>query len=216
MIDRRADVANAALAFIAASNPGDEFFVVNFNEDVSLGLPSSTAFTGDIVRLRGALLTAPAGLTALYDALALGIEHVRRGTRDRKALVVLSDGADNASRRELDDVLLLARQSGATIYTIGAYDETNLDRNPRVLRRIADVSGGRAYFPRALTDLDQVWRDIAGGIRSQYTIGFHSSNPARDGRFRKVRIAAGRGAMRGLRVTTRDGYMAPSSESIPR
>jgi hypothetical protein len=95
---------------------------------------------------------------------------------------VLSDGGDNASCRDLDDVLDMARRSSATIYTIGMYDETNLDRNPRVLRQIARVSGGRAYFPRALNDLSQVWRDIASGIRSQYTIGYHSTNPTRDGR----------------------------------
>jgi VWFA-related protein len=152
----------------------------------------------------------PTGLTALYDALALGIDHLQRGTRDRKALVVLSDGGDNASRRSLDDVLLNARQSNATIYTIGIYDETDLDKDPRTLRKIADLSGGRAYFPRALDGLERVWRDIAGGIRSQYTVAYHSSNPARDGAFRKVHIAANRNGRRDLRVTARDGYFAPA------
>jgi VWFA-related protein len=138
------------------------------------------------------------------------------GARERKALVVLSDGGDNASQLRLDDVLHMARRSGATIYTIGIYDDTNRDRNPRVLRQIAQVSGGRAYFPRSLNDLGQVWRDIAGGIRSQYTIGYHSSNPSRDGMFRKVTIAASRDGGRGLRVTTRDGYFAPAVRSIAR
>jgi VWFA-related protein len=149
MINKRAEVARAALAFADASNSDDEIFVINFNENVYLGLPPSTRFTNEREQIRSALLrTAPAGMTALYDALAAGIEHLKAGTLDRKALVVLSDGGDNASRRRLDDVLQIAQQSSATIYTIGIYDETDADRDPGVLRKIASLSGGRAYFPR--------------------------------------------------------------------
>jgi Ca-activated chloride channel family protein len=217
MIAKRADVAKAALAFAGASNSEDEVFVVNFNEKVYLGLPPSIRFTNDLGQIRSALLrTAPDGLTALYDALAAGIEHLKTGTRHRKALVVLSDGGDNASRRRLDDVLQMAQRSSATIYTIGIYEEANLDRNPGVLRKIAQSSGGRAYFPRSLRVMEQVWLDIAGGIRSQYTIGYHSSNPNRDGMFRKVKITASRNGGRGLRVTTREGYVAPADTSISR
>jgi Ca-activated chloride channel homolog len=216
MVDKRAEVVNAALTFVAASNPGDELFIVNLNERAFLGLPASIRFTNDVSQLRPALLPVATGLTALYDALALGLTHLNTGTRDRKALVVLSDGGDNASQRRLDDVLELARRSSATIYTIGVYDETNRDRNPRVLRQIADISGGRAYFPRALTDLSQVWRDIAGGIRSQYTLGYQSTNAARDGTFRKVTIAAKRDGGRALRVATRDGYLAPWDKAAPQ
>jgi VWFA-related protein len=212
MRERRADVAKAALEFVSASNPEDEVFVVNFNERVYFGLPPSIPFTNDLDRLRDALRTAPAGLTALYDALAAGLEHLKAGTRDRKALVVLSDGGDNASHRSLDDVLQIAKRSSATIYTIGIYDDSDPDRNPGVLRKIAALSGGHAYFPNSPNDLEQVWRDIAGGIRSQYTIGYHSSNPNRDGMFRRVKITASRNGGRGLRVTTRDGYLGPAGK----
>jgi len=216
MHDKRGDVARAALAFTNASNPEDEMFVVNFNEKVYQGLPSEIQFTNDIDQIRAALLrTAPVGLTALYDALAAGIEHLKTGTRDRKALVVLSDGGDNASRRTLDDVLQIAQRSSATIYTIGIYDETDSDRNPNVLRKIARLSGGRAYFPDSLDELEPVWRDIAGGIRSQYTLGYHSSNSNRDGMFRKVRITASSNGRRGLRIITRAGYFAPVDKAIP-
>ena len=216
MLDKRTEVVKAAQSFVAASNPEDEMFVINVNEHAYAGLPAPMAFTQDPIVMRGALLrTPPAGYTALYDALALGIEHLTAGTRTRKALVVLSDGGDNASRRSLDDVLREARRSSATIYTIGIYDETNLDSNPRVLRKIADVSGGRAYFPRALVDLDGVWRDVAGSIRGQYTIGYQSTNTNRDGRFRRVTIRATQKG-RGLRVTTRDGYFGPGSDSRGR
>jgi len=207
MHEKRAYVERAALAFTNASNSEDEMFVVKFNERVYLGLPPSIPFTNDLAEIRSALLqTAPVGMTALYDALSAGIEHLKTGTRDRKALVVLSDGGDNASRRRLDDVLELAQRSSATIYTIGIYDISDIDRNPGVLRKIAKLSGGRAYFPDSLNDMEQVWRDIAGGIRSQYTIGYHSSNPNRNGPFRKVTITAGRNGGRGLRVITRAGY----------
>jgi len=209
MRDKHADVTLAALEFAGASNPQDEMFVVNFNEKVYFGLPSSIRFTNDVDQVRSALFPRPPeGLTALYDALAVGLEHLKTGTRDRKALVVLSDGGDNASRRRLDDVLQIAQQSSATIYTIGIYDDSDLDKNPRVLRKIAEASGGRAYFPGSLKDLGQVWRDIAGGIRSQYTIGYRSSDSNRDGTFRKVKITAGRNGGNGLRVTTRPGYVA--------
>jgi Ca-activated chloride channel family protein len=217
MTNKRDDVNKAALAFANASNPDDEMFVVRFNENVYLTLPASMPFTNDLAQLRSALLrTAPAGLTALYDAMAVGIDHLKTGTRERKALVVLSDGGDNASHRPLDEVLQMARRSNATIYTIGIYDDSDLDRNPGVLRKIAELSGGRAYFPDSLNDLEQVWRDIAGGIRHQYTIGYHSTNPARDGRFRNVRVTANRNGRQRLRVTTREGYLAPADKSISR
>lgn len=216
MRPKHEDVALAALAFVRASHPEDELFIVTFNEHVDLGLPPGVRFTSDPDQIRSALLRqAPDGLTALYDALAVGIEQVNTGTRDRKALVVLSDGGDNASRRRLDDVLEAAARSSATIYTIGIYDDDNRDRNPRVLKKIAAVSGGRAYFPQ-LHDLEGIWRDIAGAIRSQYTIGYYSTNRDRDGRFRKVEITAGRGAGRSLRVTTRAGYFAPAARSAAR
>jgi len=216
MLDKRADVATAATAFVRARHPDDEMFVVNFNEQASLGLPAAVRFTSDIGMLRSALLKAPAGLTALYDALAVGLAHVSTGTRDRKALVVLSDGGDNASTRSLDAVVQLARQSSATVYTIGIYDETNRDRNPRALRRIAALSGGRAYFPDEASDLEQVWGDIAGAIRSQYTIGYHSTNPARDGAFHTVAITAARKGERRLRVAAREGYLAPAAALPPK
>jgi Ca-activated chloride channel homolog len=232
MREKRADVAKAALTFVTASNPEDEMFAVNFNEHVYFGLPRSTAFANNVDLLRAALTTVPGGLTALYDALATGIAHLKTGTRDRKALVVLSDGGDNASHRTLDEVLQIAQRSNATIYTIGIYDVTDQDRNPRVLRKIAQLTGGRAYFPESLGDIEQVWRDIAGGIRNQYTIGYFSSNSSRDGGFRKVKIVASRKGGRTLRVTTREGYVAPderqqnasptepshqsAAESIPR
>ena len=209
---KRTDVVNAALVFAGASRSDDEMFVVNFNENVYFGLQPPTQFTNELSEIRSALLrTAPEGLTALYDGLAAGIAHLKTGTRDRKALVLISDGGDNASRLRLNEVVELAQRTRATIYAIGIYDEGDPDRNPRVLRRIAELSGGRAYFPYPLSDLNRIWRDIAGEIRNQYTIGYHSSNAVRDGKHRPVKITASRNG-RSFRVITRDGYYAPVSE----
>ena len=209
MRTRSAEVAEAALGFVNASNSDDELFTINFNEKVYLGLPDSILFSHDMNQLRSALLrNAASGLTALYDALSTGLEHLKLSRRDRKALVALSDGGDNASHCKLDDVVRLAHESSATIYTIGLYEVENPDRNPGALRRISSRSGGRAFFPKSPKELQRAWLDIASGIRSQYTIGFTSTNAMRDGTFRKVRIAASQNG-KGLTVQTREGYMAP-------
>src|SRR5688572_19893302 len=115
----------------------------------------------------------------------------------------MSDGGDNASRLRLNEVVELAQRTRATIYAIGIYTEGDPDRNPRVLRRIAELSGGRAYFPAALSDLNRIWGEIAGEIRNQYTMGYRSSNDTRDGKHRKVKITASRNG-RSVRLITRE------------
>jgi Ca-activated chloride channel family protein len=213
MRSKRTDVQRAALAFIAASNPADELFLVAFNEKAYMGLPEKLRFTSDPGQFQFALMQMnPGGLTALYDATAVALDHLKTGTRDRKALVILSDGGDNASRRKLDDLLDTSRRSSATVYTIGIYDENDPDRNPRVLRKIADSSGGRAYFPRSLAHLDEVWREIAGEIRSQYTIGYVPRKSSMgSGSYRSVKIVATYNGGKPLNVTTREGYVLPEN-----
>lgn len=218
MREKRADVAAAALAFANASHPDDEFFVAMFNENVFLSPPDPTRFVEDPTELRAVLLGTPAdGMTALYDALRVGIDHLSIGRRDKRALVVLSDGGDNASRESLAGVLESARRSTASIYTIGIYDEYNQDRNPGVLRELAEVTGGKAYFPESPAGLVRVWQEIAAGIRAQYTLGYYSTNPDEgtpdggtpdEGIFRSVRISASRDG-ESLRVQSREGYLAP-------
>jgi len=211
MRSKRTDAQRAALAFVGASNPADELFLVAFNEKVRMGLPEQLHFTSDFGQVQFALMQMmPAGRTALYDATAFALEHLRTGTRDRKALVVLSDGGDNASRRKLDDLLDISRRSSATVYTIGIYDENDPDRNPRVLRKIAESSGGRAYFPKSLANLDEVWQDIANEIRSQYTIGYVPGKNTGGASYRSVKIIATQSG-KSLNVTTREGYILPEN-----
>src|SRR5437867_1419634 len=152
MTNKRNEVVNAAWTFVTASHPDDEMFIVNFNRRPWFALPPSMAFTSDRSQIHATLTeTRAEGTTALYDALALALNHLKNGIRQRKALVVLSDGGDNASIATLDAVLKMAQQSSATIYCIGIYDPYEKERNPGVLKKIAKATGGEAYFPSSLT-----------------------------------------------------------------
>jgi Ca-activated chloride channel homolog len=210
MMNKRADTVTAALAFVGASHPDDEIFVVDFNDEAWLALPDSVPFSGDPTQLRAALLkTGADGKTALYDGLQLALNHLKKGTLQRKALVLLSDGGDNASTAKLDDVLQLAEQSSATIYCIGIYDPYEKDRNPGVLKRLAKVTGGEVFFPQHASELREIWHKIAGSIRGQYTIGYVSDSATRDNSYRKVTITAVDSRGKQLEVRTRSGYIPP-------
>jgi Ca-activated chloride channel homolog len=212
MTNKRRDVITAALAFISASHPDDEMFIVNFNRRPWLALPAGTPFTSNASELRATLMeTRTEGTTALYDALDLALQHLKEGSKQRKALVILSDGGDNASVAKLDDVLRTAQQSSATVYCIGIYDPFQKDRNPAVLKKIAKVTGGESYFPTTLGQLHSIWPRIAGAIRGQYTIGYVSSNPKQDGSFRNVKIVATGKRGKTLDVRTRPGYVSATA-----
>jgi Ca-activated chloride channel homolog len=212
---KRADVTAAALAFIRASNPKDEAFVVNFNEHVKLGLPAGKFFSDNPAELQQALDSAnPGGMTALYDAIDRGLEHLKRAGHDKKVLIVVSDGGDNASRRRLDQVLADAERSDAIIYTIGVFDENDADRNPGVLRKIARATGGTAFFPSTSAEVTPICERIAAEIRHQYTIGYAPSNPKLDGSYRTIRVTATRPHGGRVFVRARTGYIAgPPPES---
>jgi VWFA-related protein len=210
---KRPDVIEAAMAFAESSNPEDEIFLVNFNERVFMGLPRGVPFTSDLAQLRTALgNTRAEGKTALYDAVSSALKHLEAGTHQRKALVVISDGGDNASAERESSVLSLAEQSNATIYTIDIDDPDDKDQNPKVLQDLAKLSGGEAYRPKSLEDLPDVWRKIARGIRNQYTIGYVSKNQTHDGRFRNVKVLATGKDDKPLRVQARKGYVAASTQ----
>jgi VWFA-related protein len=208
---KRSDVIDAALAFAESSNPQDEIFIVNFNERVFMGLPRGMAFTSDLNQLRASLESTRAeGKTALYDAVTAGLKHLEMGTQQRKALVVISDGGDNASAASESSVLALAGQSSATIYTINIDDPDDKDQNPKALEALAKLTAGESYRAKSLEELPGIWRKIAGGIRDQYTIGYFSKNRAHDGSFRSVKVLATGKDGKALRVRSRKGYVAPS------
>jgi Ca-activated chloride channel family protein len=214
MKSKRPDVIAAALAFAHSSNPKDQMFVVNFNEKVSFGLPGSTAFTDQPAQLQAALSrVAPDGETALYDAIAEALEHLKKGNRDKKVLILVSDGGDNASKHKLTEIMTLAGQPGVTIYTVGIFDDQDADRNPSVLKRLAKQTGGEAFLPDSLKDVTPICERIARDIRNQYTIAYVPTNRKRDGTYRSVQVKASESGGKHLSVRTRTGYFAPLAES---
>jgi Ca-activated chloride channel family protein len=207
MHPKLAEVTTGAKTFVRSSNAEDQMFVVNFNETVSLGLPDAIGFTISSEELERAIWRAPAtGQTALYDAIVKALGRLQSGSRDKKVLVVMSDGADNASRHTLAQVLEMAARSSAIIYTVGLFAPDDQDANPGVLRRLAQASGGEAFFPEDLHAVVSICERIARDIRNQYTIGYVSSNVQQGGAYRTVRVAAQAQTRGKLLVRTRPGY----------
>jgi VWFA-related protein len=194
---------------VRASNPKDEMFVVNFNERVSFGLPDTRLFSASEGELESALNGIPAsGRTALYDALEAGLDHLKKATLDKKVLIAISDGGDNASHYKLAQVLEDAGLSDAIIYTVGLFDEGEEDRNPGVLRKIARATGGEAFLPQLASEVVPVCERIAVDIRNQYTIAYIPSNQKLDNAQRAIKVTATGRHGEKLLVRTRAGYVA--------
>jgi len=213
MRPKRPDVLTAALEFIHDSNPQDEMFVVNFNEKVKLGLPPGTDFSDKTSELRMALFQGtPDGRTALYDAVQLALQHLALGRRDKKALVLVSDGGDNVSRVMLNDVMHDVLTSETTLYTIGIFDQDDPDKNPGVLEKLARVSGGVTYLPKKLDDVIPICKQIAKDIRTRYTIGYI---PASSGKAtRHIKVTASAPGHGNLLVRARTSYVfTPDNEA---
>ena len=208
---KRPETISAGLAFAKESNPQDEFFVVNFNNTVVPGLPRHLAFTDNLRILRTALYYGePVGQTALYDAIAYGLKHLELSHRDKRTLVVVSDGGDNVSMVKLPDLLRLLESSRATVYTVGLYDPEDRNAHLAVLKKLSRISGGRFFQPATAADIGPVFDRIARDIRNCYTLGYtpDTSNANRDTHTVKV-IARENG--RKLEVRTRTSYsISPS------
>jgi len=215
MGSKLAEVITASLAFARSSNPEDELFVVRFNDDVQHVIRDRPFLLAeDIGALNVALRSMrPEGRTALYDALVEGIDHLARGSRARKVLVVVSDGGDNASEATLDSVLGHARESNAMIYTLGIFDPEDIDRNPGVLKSLARATGGERFLPRTPGEMMQVCERIAREIRSGYTIGYVP--PDRDGNYHRVRVEVQPSPSQKMTVRTRPGYFAAGRATQP-
>lgn len=203
------EVVAAAFAFARSSNPDDQMFVVHFNERVVLGLPPGKAFITGPDQLEAAMLRIRAiGQTALYDAIADSLGHISRSPLHKKVLIVLSDGGDNASHLRFEDVLTAVQQSNVVVYTVGIFDEYDADRNPKVLKKLAKVSGGTAFFPHQVSEVTQVLQLVSRDIRNQYTVGYVPTNVKRDGTYRSVSVKL-TGAHSGKwNIRARTGYFA--------
>jgi Ca-activated chloride channel homolog len=206
---KRREVTQAAISFVERSNRDDEIFVVNFNDQVSLGLPANVPFTNDIRLLEDAVQKSPPeGETALYDAVLAALKHVQLGTRERRSLVIISDGDDNASRSTFDQLLAAAETNGVLIYALAVFDSSQIESNAAFLTQLAKVTGGNAYLLNSATELPELGPQIARELRSQYTLLYSPSNTKRDGAFRTIRVVAQTPAQGKLFVRTRTGYRA--------
>jgi VWFA-related protein len=203
------DVIAAARTFVQFSNPEDEMFVVNFNENVTLGLPHTIQFTNSSAELEHAIGRASVtGMTALYDAITEASERLQAGSRSKKVLIVISDGDDTASVHNKAETMNTVEQSSAIVYTIGIFDHGDPDANPGVLKDFARATGGEAFFPEQLGKVVAIGERIARDIRSQYTLGYVSTNTAQDGASRAIQVLARAKGHRRLSVRTRTSYIA--------
>jgi VWFA-related protein len=207
MTAKRSEVLSSATAFIESSNPKDEIFVLNFNETVQRGLPKQILFSDDLQQLRKALsLGRPEGRTALNDAIIDGLQQLELGRRDKKSLVLISDGGDNASVHRSREMLAAVERSVATIYTIGLFDPEDPDGNPGILKKLAQTSGGQAFFPNDPEKLIGTCIGIAKDIRTRYTVGYQPL-AQNGGALRRIRIRVSAPGHPRLIARTRASYL---------
>ena len=218
MREKRDQVNAAAMTFVRTSNPQDEAFVVNFNDEYYLDTDGD--FTSDQANLHDALSRIDTrGSTALYDAVIGSLAHLKKGHKDKRVLLLVTDGEDTASEKTFEDTIKAAEESNATIYAIGVYSQDDLEhdkkmvrRSKKVLSQLAEATGGEAFYPDNLSQVTPICEQVAREIRNQYTLGYYPVNTTRDGSFRPVQVKVippnGRGK---LSVRPRTGYFAPKS-----
>jgi Ca-activated chloride channel family protein len=197
--------------FINTSHPADEYFLIGFNSRAQLLLDRTR--DGDAV-LQKLTLVKPKDNTALYDACYLGVERVTRGTRQKKAMLIISDGQDNASRYNFGEVRRLLKESDVTVYAVGIMDGRDAGstmgmQGQAFLDELTSVTGGKAFYPQTDVELDEIFERLALELRHQYSIGFTPKDFTPDGKWHKtkVKVKPPRGISR-LTVRTRDGYYA--------
>jgi Ca-activated chloride channel family protein len=203
-----AEVTAAVLAFAHSSNPQDEMFVVDFNDDVWLQMLGGKPFTHSAEDLEKEIGAVSAhGRTALYDAVAEGLNHLRFGHCEKKALIIVSDGGDNASHQTFSQVLALAQRSQVLVYSIILQGDGQ-EENPGVLRRLSKSTGGISYSPGSAETIARISALIARDLRDQYTLGFAPEKPPSDASFRKIQVKVSAPGGGKLHVRYRPGYFA--------
>jgi VWFA-related protein len=217
MREKRAKVEAAALALVKASNPGDEVFIVNFNDEAFLDNPHGKDFTSDIQEMEEALTRIDSrGGTAMRDAIRMSIDHVKeKAHKDKKVLVVVTDGNDNSSVVSLEDLVRAAQQSEVLIYAVGLLsDEERREatRARKALEALAEATGGETFFPRDVSEVERIATQVAHDIRNQYTIAYTPLNQAMDGSFRQIKVTVK--APGNPTVHARSGYYATPDQGV--
>jgi Ca-activated chloride channel homolog len=213
MRTKRAAVTKAVVNLVQASNPGDEVFIVNFNDEPYL----DQDFTNKVELMRESLDRVDSrGGTALYDAVIASADHLAKGAqREKKVLLVVTDGDDNESRESLEQaVRTVQNDKGPTIYCIGILSKEDRKRTAkRALEALSIQTGGVAFFPENLEEVDEISREVARDIRNQYTITYKPSNPRANGGYRSVKVVAHAPGYHELQVHTRTGYYATEQKT---
>jgi len=216
MRDKRPRVNEAAITLVQASNPSDEAFVVNFNDDFYLDLDKD--FTNSVPELKEALERIDSrGSTALYDAIIGSLDHLKKASKDKRVLLIVTDGEDNTSHNSLEKTIREIQRTDTVIYAIGLLSQERkkeAKRAKKALEQIAAASGGVSYFPEDVEDVHHICEQVAHDIRNQYILAYYPTNTRRDGTFRAVAVDVipprGRGK---LVARTRNGYYAPTDKS---
>jgi len=216
MKDKISIARDAAVTFLKTGNPDDEYFLVEFANRPEV----AEDFTSDITRLQNRLIFAPAkGMTAMYDSVYLGLEKLKEGSNPKKALLLITDGEDNRSRYTFSNVRDFVKEQDVQIYSIGIVDafssQLGTGRSGRaMIEELADLTGGRAFFPDSVYELEDICTKIAVELKNQYVIGYESTNEAKDGKWRKLRMKVNPppGLPR-LNVRSKSGYYAPVGET---
>jgi Ca-activated chloride channel homolog len=212
MREKRDRVNRAALNLVRASNPQDQVFIVNFNDEYYL----DQDYTSNVNKLREALEKVESrGGTALYDALVASADHLKKSAKlQKKALLVVTDGEDNASRESLETaVRRLQEENGPTVYAIGILGDEKQRRARRALQTIAERTGGIAFLPKNADEVDEISRTVAHDIRNQYTIGYKPTTPKSAGGYRTIHVDARAHGYNKLTVRTRSGYYAGQEQA---
>lgn len=209
MLTRRNMVVTGTRAFAESSHDEDEVFAIVFNEHVRFGLPDGVRFTTSRWQIEAGLRRYTAGgMTAIHDAVIAGLDHLDLASHQKKVLVVLSDGKDNASRRSEAEMFTRVERSDALVYAISTADFSAGGGNNGLLKKLAARSGGVAYFPESEAAVVKAFSEVAGNIRRGYRIGYTPTNTRHDGSFRRVDVSVDVPGRKKLSVRGRDGYVA--------
>jgi Ca-activated chloride channel family protein len=215
MKDKISTARQAASTFLKTGNPDDEYFLVEFANRPEV----ASDFTTDITKLQSKLIQTPAkGMTAMYDSVYLGLEKLKEGTNPKKALLLITDGEDNRSRYTFQNVKEFVKEQDVQIYGIGIVDEWNSTLGAgktgrAMIEELAELTGGGAFFPDSVYQLEDICTKIAVELKNQYVLGYHSTNLAKDGKWRKIRLKVNppKGIQR-LNVRSKQGYYAATAE----
>ena len=206
---RKQRLDSAALSFVRRGNPDDETFIVHFDDTARL----ARDFTASISELEETLASVkPFGQTAIYDALILALDHMQEAKHTKKTILLITDGVDNVSKHTLDEAIEATKRSRVAVYTVGLLSESGGQKAEDSLIRMAEASGGRAYFPQTAEEAGSVMDRVARDLREQYTLGYFPMNPVLNGAWRSVRVQVvpPPKVTAKLNANYRHGYYGPS------